>query len=42
MVKEICNHGEGEDYMDATQKNDILQNTLFKGHGSARLSDNFE
>lgn len=42
MVTVICDHGEGEDYIDATQRTDILQHALIKGHGSARLSDNFE
>lgn len=42
IVTVICDHGEGEDYIDATQSQDILQHLLIKGHGSAKLSDNYE
>ncbi|MBZ6528072.1 hypothetical protein HYQ40_09875 [Aerococcaceae bacterium DSM 111021] len=42
MVTVICDHGEGEDYIDATQREDILQHALIKGHGSAKLSENYE
>ncbi|UUX34700.1 polysaccharide deacetylase family protein [Fundicoccus culcitae] len=39
MVTVICNHGEGEDYIDATQREDILQHILVRGHGSANFSN---
>lgn len=42
MVTTICNHGEGEDYIDATQSLDVLQHILVRGHGSAKLSQNFK
>ncbi|XJS11208.1 hypothetical protein ACF3NG_02935 [Aerococcaceae bacterium WGS1372] len=42
LVTTICNHGEGEDYIDATQSLDVLQHILIHGHGSSRLSQNFQ
>lgn len=42
MITVICNYGEGEDYIDATQRQDILQHIHIKGHGSAILSENYE
>lgn len=42
MVTVICDYGEGENYIDATQRPDILQHVLVKGHGSAKLSENYK
>lgn len=42
LVTTICTHGEGEDYIDATQSLDVAQHVLIKGHGSASLSKNYK
>lgn len=42
MVVVISDHGQGEDYIDATQREEVLQHILVKGHGSARISNNYK
>lgn len=42
LVTTICEHGEGEDYIDATQSLGVLQHIFINGHGTARLSGNFQ
>ena len=42
LVTTICTHGEGEDYIDATQSLGVAQHVLVEGHGSAKLSQNYK
>lgn len=41
LVTVICGRGEGEEYIDATQREDILQHILIRGHGTAEMSNEF-
>lgn len=42
LVTTICSHGEGEEYIDATQSLDVAQHVLIQGHGSASLSQKYK
>lgn len=42
LITTICSHGEGEDYIDATQSLGAMQHILIQGHGSASLSKNYK
>lgn len=41
LVTIICSRGEGEDYIDATQRQDVLQHILIRGHGTAEMSNEY-